>query len=254
MKFTYSLSTLKKPTILWIIFFLILFSFHTEVLFAQEVSSTSYIISSGSVNCGGGTSTSTSYILYDSLCEVGGPGVSSTSPFATSTSYVLGSGFQAMQEQPHISVSYSTTTIAFGTLSTASVSSAIVTSTVTTNAPNGYVSSIIASAAFRQTSATSNKIANVNDGSVTAGSAEYGFATSGTHGLYNSANSDTCIPYTGADSDSPACTTSAKTFASHTSWVSADATVITFKAAISTTTAAGNDYTQTVTLITTGTF
>ncbi len=252
MKGIYYLSTLKKPLILWMVFLLILLTSQAETVFAQEASSTTYRITSGSVNCGGGTGTSTSYILYDSLCDVGGPGVSSTSPFATSTTYVLGSGFQTMQEQPHISVTYSATTIAFGTLTTSAVASSTVTVTVTTNAPNGYVSSLLASAAFRQTSNTSNKIANVSDGSVTAGSAEYGFTTSGTNGQYNA--TDTCIPYTGADSDSPVCTTVAKTFATKTSWVSADATTLTFRAAISTTTAAGSDYAQTITLITTGTF
>ena len=252
MKPIYHLLPLKRPLILWMIFSMILLTSHAETARAQEASSTSYRITSGVVGCGGGTSTSTSYILYDTLCDVGGPGPSSNSPFATSATYVLGSGFQAMQEQPHISLTLSTNTLNFGTLSTASVSTATATTTVTTNAPNGYVSSIIASAAFRQTSNTSNKIANVSDGSVTAGSAEYGLTTSGTNGQYNA--TDTCVPYSGADSDSPICTTVAKTFSSKTSWVSADATVITFKAAISTTTAAGSDYTQTITIITTGTF
>jgi hypothetical protein len=244
---------MKKFFIIWTLFFLLLFSSHIEAVFA-EATSTSYRITSGTVNCGGGVGTSTSYILYDSLCEVGGPGPSSYSPFATSTTYVLGSGFQTMQEQPHISVAYSTTTIAFGTLSTSAIASSTITVTVTTNAPNGYVASILADGAFKRTSNANHKIANVSDGSVdTAGDdAEYGFTTSGTHGQYNA--TDTCIPYSGADIDSPSCTTSAKTFASHTGWVSADATILTFKAVIATTTTAGSDYTQTITLITTGTF
>lgn len=242
---------MKKTLILWTLFSLILFTSNMETVFA-EATSTSYRVTSGTVGCGGGTSTSTSYTLYDSLCEVGGPGPSSYSPFATSTTYVLGSGFQTMQEQPHISVSYSTTTITFGTLSTGAVASSAVTVTVTTNAPNGYVSSLVANNALRQTSATSNTIDNVSDGGVTAGSEEYGFRTSGTNGQYNA--TDTCVPYTGADSDSPACTTTAKTFASSSTWASADATILTFKAAISTTTAAGSDYAQTITIITTGTF
>jgi len=163
-----------------------------------------------------------------------------------------------MQEQPHISVSYSTTTIALGTLSTSSIASSTVTVTITTNAPNGYVSSIVANNAFRRTSNTSQKIANVGDGTVdgtasgTADSAEYGVRTSGAHGQYNA--TDTCIPYSGADSDSPACTTSAKTFATHTSWVSSDTTTLTFKMIIGSTTPAGSDYAQSITLITTGTF
>lgn len=244
--------SMKKPLILWMIFFLILFTSNTETVFA-EATSTSYRVTSGTVGCGGGTSTSTSYVLYDSLCEVGGPGPSSYSPFATSTTYVLGSGFQTMQEQPHISVSYSTTTITFGTLSTGAVASSAVTVTVTTNAPNGYVASLVANNALRQTSNTSNIIANVASGqNVTAGTAGYGFRTSGTNGQYD--NADTCIPYTGADSDSPVCTTSAKTFASSSTWASAALTTLTFKAAISTTTAAGSDYAQTITIITTGTF
>ncbi|MBI4239761.1 hypothetical protein HY620_02105 [Candidatus Uhrbacteria bacterium] len=228
------------------VFALIFFNFNQKsILFAQSMSSTSYIIQSSSVNCGGNTSATSSYALFDSVCET----VSTTStspttiPTMLSSSYAIDDGFQTMKDIPHISLTLSASSIALGTLSTASVASSSITTTVKTNASTGYSSTVIADGAFR----TSKGGEMINtDGGITAGDGEYGFTTSGSDGQYNS--SDTCIPYSSAST----CTTVAKIYASNTLPANST-TTFTLKAARATTTPAGN-YSQTITLITTGTF
>lgn len=216
-------------------------------LFAQVLSSTSYRILSSSVNCGGTTSTSTSYALQDSACETVGPGASdSNAVFTTSSSYVVGGGYQAMTDIPALSVSLSGTSIAFGTLSSSSVTTATPTIdvTVTTNAVGGYSATIIADGAFRISGG--NSFGDVTDNTVTAGGNEYGFRTSGSDGQFGS--TDTCVPFT-----TSSCSTSPKIFATNTSWVSSQTTTLTFKASPSTTTTAGG-YSQAITIIVSGTF
>lgn len=241
--------------------FLVVFSlsFSSQAL-AQTMSSSNYVIQSSTMNCGGGKSTSSSYALFDSTCEPA-PGDSTNGVFSSSTNYVLGSGFQAMEDIPHLTVTFSdpdsnngANTVAFGTLTTASVKTDQVGITVTTNATTGYSATLIANTAFRSTANTNNKINNVSDGAVTAGSPEYGFCTTGTDGQFACTTNETCIPYATAGSDTPTCTTVAKTFATNASWVSSQLTTLTFKAAISSITPAANDYTQTITVIVTGTF
>ncbi len=237
------MASTRKKTYLRVIIGIALFVFilkENNAVFAQTMTSNSYIVQSSSVNCGGGSSASSTYALYDSVCELG----NATSTNMTSASYILDPGFQAMKDISFITLSLSGNTISLGTLSTLSVASGTVTATVTTNATTGYTSTIIADGALRRS--TGDAMINT-DGGIVAGDGEYGFTTSGADGQFNS--SDTCIPYSGAST----CTTSAKTYATNTGVVSGRATTITLKAATSTTTPSGS-YSQTITLITTGTF
>ncbi len=202
-------------------------------VYGQTASSTNYkILSDSTTNCGGGYSSSTNYKLFDTLCETATANVSSTN-------YVVQAGFQAQKDIPNLTVSLSDTALTFGDLSTASVATDTITVTVTTNAENGYAATIVSDGAFRKSSEESATITAVADGTVSAGGNEYGFATSGTDGQFNA--TDTSV------------TTSPKTFASRTGWGSSVATVLTFKVGAS----AGNSsgaYTQSLTVIVTGTF
>lgn len=242
-----------------IIILMITQSFILDVL-AQTMTSSNYVILSNSLDCGGGTGTSASYALTDSVCETA-PGDSTNSVFSASSNYTIGTGFQAMDDIPHITATFSdpdsnngTNTVSFGTLTTSAVNQDQIGVTVTTNATSGYVATIIANNALRRTSNTAQKIGNVSDGAVTTGVSEYGFCATGTDGQFACNTAETCVPYSGADSDSPVCTTIAKTFATKSTWASAVLTTLTFKAAVSSTVTAGSDYTQTMTIIVSGTF
>ncbi|RPI72464.1 MAG: hypothetical protein EHM45_22205 [Desulfobacteraceae bacterium] len=109
--------------------------------------------------------------------------------------------------------------------------------TTTTNATDGYFTTIVEDGEFR--TGLGDDINDVTDGTVSAGSEEYGIRTSGASGQMNGA--DTAILSTAqevADSASP---------------IDADAVTITFKVSITGATVAGI-YEHTVTFISTGRF
>lgn len=207
-----------------------------------QVSSSSFQMTSDSVNCGGGKTSSTSFSIVGTLCET----ATGTNTFPTSTSFNLEQGFPAMDDIPFISASLLDPSIpsqaknaaSFGTVTNSSgVASDSILVRVTTNAANGYSASIISDGELRS---GSNTISGVTDGTVDGSpSGEYGFRTSGTDGLYNS--SDTNI------------TTSAKTFAQKTTWTTRSDTTLTFKAAVASGNTSGS-YAQAVTIVVTGTF
>jgi hypothetical protein len=208
-------------------------------LLANAIStSESYVILADSLNCGGLYSTSTAYTITDTACETAGSN-DSQGVYSTSTSYTVGSGFQTVEDKPFISVSLSGGSIAFGTISQDAVASSTITSTVSTNASYGYQSTILSDGDFRTNKGKNATNASDSD-SITANSGKYGFGTSGSSGLYNSAD-------TGISSSTP------KAYARKTSAASSDATTIRLKFAPSNLTPSG-DYSQQITLITTATF
>lgn len=195
------------------------------------MNSESYINWMDSLNFGGEeASTSTNYRLQDTLGEIGTGQISSTN-------YAGLIGFRQSDADPKMTFAISDTSVDFGTLSTSTVSSDSITITSTTNAVDGYVT-IIYETENLKTGAGAD-IDDVADGTVTAGSEEYGIRTSGADGQMNGA--DTAI------------TTSSQTVASNASWINGSVVTITFKAAISSLTAAGS-YEHSVTLISTGRF
>lgn len=237
----------KKKLFIALLVVTLLASLDARDVFSQVLSSTSYRILSSSINCGGNTATSNSYALQDSACETVGPGASDTNAvFTTSSSYSIGAGYQAMTDIPTLSVTLSGASIAFGTLSTGSVTTATPTIdvTVTTNAVGGYSATIIADGALKISG--SNVFGDVTDGTVTAGQNEYGFRTSGADGQFNA--TDTCVPFS-----TSGCSTTPKVFATNTSWVSSKTTTLSFKASPSGITPAGS-YSQAITIIVSGTF
>lgn len=195
------------------------------------MNSESYINWMDSLNFGGEeSSASPSYKLQDTVGEVGSGEINSTN-------YAGLIGFRQAEPDPVMTFTISSNAINFGSLSVGSVSSDSITVTTMTNAVNGYVTTIYQNNNLK--TGTGDDIDPVADGSVTAGSEEYGIRTSGADGQMNGA--DTAI------------TTSPQAVAAHSSWVNSSSVTITFKAAISVSTVSGS-YSQHVTLISTGRF
>lgn len=212
-----------------------------------QLSSSSFRMTSDSVNCGGGQSTSTSFSVFSTLCEPASNSLQDSDP----QSFVLEPGFQYMDDIPFISVSLlnpsntaqTKNTVGYGTLTQSSgVASDSILVRVTTNATNGYAASILSDGDLRvvQNGQTTATISGVSDGAVNGSpNGEVGFTTSGTDGQFNA--SDTNVSST------------AKTFAQRSTWTTQSDTTLTFKAAVSGSNTSGS-YTQGLTIIVTGAF
>lgn len=131
-----------------------------------SMSSATYSIYADVIGANGAVnSTGTTHSLNDTPGEA----VLGT---VTSGSYEVRGGFQSAEKDESLSFSVSNSSLDLGTLSQTQVSSAATTLSVTCNAFTGYSVSI---------SGTSGIMPDVvRDGSVTAGSEEYGVAASGT--------------------------------------------------------------------------
>lgn len=197
---------------------------------AQVMSSANYKIFVDSINGGGSLGTSASYKLTDTIGEVG------VTEDVSSTNYRIKAGFEAIGPDQILTVNLSTTLVAIGVLSPNNVVSADEIITITTNG-NGYTTTIASDGNLR--ASNGSDINNVSDGTVTAGSEEFGIRTSGTGGQFNS--TDTSV------------TATAKTIISRTTAVSGDATTVTFKASVDTN-SSFNNYSNVVTFSTTGNF
>lgn len=212
----------------FLIFALIGAFFIPSELKAGDVTSTNFIIFDNGVNSGGARSTSTNFILESTLGELAG--------VTTSTNFSSRSGFQDINPESKMTMTLSTNSIALGTLSSGSISSASLTVTVTTNATSGYTVRLTEDGNLRSLGA--NNIDDVSDGAVTTGYEEYGIGTSGTAGQMNS--SDAGISGT-------------LILASSSTIATAEATTVTFKASINSATFNGS-YSHTVTFITVANF
>jgi len=206
-----------------------------NILVPQSVlaymDSTNFKLWFDSMNIGGEeTSSSTNYKLQDTMGEIGTGRIESTS-------YAGLIGFRQTESDPKFTFTISKNSINFGTISVGSVFQDSYTVTTTTNAVNGYQTTIYEDGNFRM--ASGSDIDDVTDGEVTAGSEEYGIRTSGAQGQMNSA--DTAI------------TSSPQVVASYSSWISGSAVTVTHKVSVSLTTSAGY-YNHTVTLVSTGRF
>ncbi len=226
-----------KLILTYILTLLLSFSL-AKVAFAFPSTSTNYKLE-GEFGNFGGAKTSTNYRLTDT----GGgfaPGI------GTSSNYRNCSGFQCLIAQvPSITASLSTNAINLGTLSTSSVSTQSHTLSVTTNV-GGYTTTVVEDGELRIGGADINQ---VGDGEVTAGSEEYGLATSESgRDIVQDSNCGNS-PYT-ADP----ITTSVQTVAGNSGpTYTAETTTLCYAASITASTASGS-YLQTLTYITTGTF
>lgn len=196
-----------------------------------QSTSTNYILWDTAINAGGGRTTSTNYINFNTVVDVGSDRLSSTN-------YRAYQGFEAITEDPRITMSLTPTTITLSPnpLTTASVSTGTTTATVSTNADFGYTLTATENDAFKNQSA--DELADVSDGAVTAGSEEYGIAVSGSDAAFGDDRSVSATP---------------RTIASKSTWGADRATVVTVKAAIASVTDSG-EYSGTLTFIATGNY
>ena len=148
----------------------------------------------------------------------------------TGGDYTLRAGFQAMDRE-NISLTLSTDALDLGTIDPAAISSSTLTATASTDYLYGYNVTITEDSDFQI--ATGHTIDDVADGSVTAGSEEYGIMTSGAAGQYNAA--DTAI------------TATEKTIAEHASSIASQETNILFRASADQTKTRAGAYSHTVT-------
>ena len=216
-----------------------LFLFSTQrvlPVLAESSNSTNYTLWADSFNSGGSESgSSTNYGLTDTAGEVSGGDAPSSANFSTKD------GFRQMEEVPYLTFSLSTTALELSPnpLTTDNVSTASFSSTVQTNAEDGWVVSIREDGEFRMSGDPTAYIHDVTDGAVSANSEEYGIRTGGTYGVYNSA--DTGISST------------LKDIARNSQWTAGETTTVTLKAAIADTTPAGN-YSHNLIMVATGFF
>lgn len=133
------------------------------------MSSTNYTIFADTVDSGGLLSASGTFSLQDSVGE---------SPVGSSSSsvYQVIAGYQAMDFSALV-ISVSPTTIDLGDLDVNQVASSSAVVSVSADADSGYVLSV--------GNVSGTHLANVSDGSVTAGSEEYGVAASGIDAAFN---------------------------------------------------------------------
>lgn len=196
-----------------------------------ESSSSSYILWAEAETGGGGRSTSTNYILQGATAD-------ESAEQSTSTSYRVHSGFEAVYEEPVLTLELSSTslTLSPSTLTDAAVSSASLTATVSTNADFGYSLTLTETSEFQN--ANSDNIDDVADGTVTAGDEEFGVSVSGSDASFG---------------DDQGLSTTPLELASRTIWGNDRDTTVTFEASIDAGTAEG-DYTGLYTFIATSNF
>lgn len=180
------------------------------------MTSADYIIYADSIDAGGIFSSGGDYTLLDTIGE-------SPAGVVSSASYEVRGGFQYMTSSS-LSVSVSVAGINLGALSPVAVSSAASTVTVSTDSDSGYVLSV--------SGVSGTSVAAVSDGTVTAGSEEYGLSVSGPDSLFSGDSAITAGLYL-ASSSTP---------------VMGSETALTFKASISFGSALGASYSQNVTL------
>jgi len=172
------------------------------------MSSSNYTIYADSVNTGGVFSSAGAYGLEDTMGE-------SPVGFTTSSAYEVRGGYQAM-DLGILSLDLSQTNLDLGTASVSQVNAASTTATVTTDSGSGYFLSI--------GGVSGSSLANVTDGSITAGQEEYGLAVSGPDALFSDDRG----------------VVSGLNLAASTTPVNGSQTILAFKASISDSTSAGS--------------
>jgi len=194
-----------------------------------ESSSVSYKLWANSFSSGGAYSTSANYRSQGSVGDF-------SSVSTSSSNYRMDVGFEAVTEEPRLTLSISGSTFVLGSLVTTAVSSGSRDIIVATNADFGYTLTVTETSEF--SNQYGHPLTDVSDGAVTAGSEECGIALTGTDRAYTDDRSVSSTP---------------RIIASRTDWTTGTATTVIFKGAISPATPAGT-YTGTVTFVATGNF
>lgn len=237
-------------------------------VFADVMSSANYKVQADTLSIGGARSTSTNYVVEDTL------GDAATGEDLTSANYKGCVGYQCFQGTPYLSFSVREGTstpgtagagVALGTLSTGSVTTSNGTSinsifvTVESNAAGGaVVTARDAYAGIKRTS-TADLIDAVS-ATLVAGTEGYGICVfSNTQHAESPTTLGASAPYNGTCTKTTGhavgtLTTSPQTILSSPGALKGGSAEVLVKAAISATTVSGSDYSDTITLIATGTY
>lgn len=201
-------------TILTIALFLLVLPLRT----LAESASGNYILWANAIGGGGGQTTSANF------ADAGTAADTSAAAPEDSASFHAVTGFEALTEEPRITMSVSTTSLALSpsSLTVSAVSTGSTSVTVATNGDFGYTLTAVATTPFANQ--YSQALAAVSDGSVTAGHEEFGIAVTGTDAAFANDRS----------------VTTTRTIASSSIWTGGTTTNVTIKAAISPTTPAGS--------------
>ncbi|MCX6746076.1 MAG: hypothetical protein NTX00_03610, partial [Candidatus Parcubacteria bacterium] len=161
------------------------------------------------------------------------------------------------QVDPTLSLTLSATTCALSTLLSTAVNTCQYNTTVSTNAAAGYTAFIRDNHKLESLTNSALNIDDVGDGETTAGSEEYGVATSDTDSVditTKEASADCTTANGGTDPvDALALTTDDQSYATEDAPADADVVTLCHSASISGTTTAGS-YAQTVTITVVGNF
>lgn len=239
---------------------------------ADSMSSTNYKVQSDVMSIGGGRSTSTNYIVEDTLGEL------ATGEGLTSTNYSACAGFQCAGEAaiPYLTfdIDASVTdgensapySVALGVVPTGSVrvsgstdSVKMVVLEADTNAASGVIVTVRNANGTNGLASTSVPADDIDssDGSMVAGTENYGLCvyTAGLSGFSRAApyNSGTCATNTETNAIQ-GLTSSGENIVSTAGAVTGAHAEIAVQAAIHTTTAAHADYADTLTFIATATY
>lgn len=153
------------------------------------------------------------------------------------------------QVDPTLTVTISADSCALGTLTANFIETCSYSVTVSTNASNGYVSTILADGLLRN---TINDINDTIDGTVNKGQEEYGVGTSKT-GQTILQNTSCTDHDAGVSQPASRLLTTAQQFANSTTPISADPTTVCHLASVSGATPAGS-YAQVATIVVTANF
>jgi hypothetical protein len=209
------------------IFFAVLIVFQTAPLrtvFAA-MSSSSFIMPSDTLGDTGGTSSSASFFLNDTMGETS-PATGQGSP-----SFSLSSGFQTMTPEPVFIFTISSNALALSPApSVSSTSTASTILTTSTNAPFGYSTYISDDGQFRR---GADLIADVADGTVgPVGVEEYGVGITGSDRAFADDRATVVLPRTSPPTP--------RMIASYNSFGAGRATTVTVKFDMAATTIDGN--------------
>lgn len=237
-----------------------------RLVLAQMMSSTNYRVPFDALSGGGEQSSSTNYIVEDTVAEAASP----TGEDLSSTNYLACVGYQCLQEAPFLTVTYAVQTspctvtssssppysIALGTLTTAGVSTSSdrICVRVTANAPGGViVEGRSANAALKSTTVPGDTIPS-NTATLAAATTGYGFCSSNAQNGFTAQS-----PFNGSCDTSTNHAVGGIAATDQTVWQAtgpvnnAYGELLT-KASIAGTVASHNDYGDTLTLTVTGTY
>lgn len=225
-----------------IIAFFLFFNIHSTY---AEMSSTNYSVPIDELGEAGGTSTSTNYKIEHNFGEV-------ITGSMLSTNYKINSGY-IQSDLPILIFTVSASSVNFGVLTTGAVSTDTINLTTSTNAVSGYsvkaydntspgIANGMIDGVKKIADATTpgNFIANPS-----AGTEHYGLTVTGTH-----ANAG----YSGGTKINSLDNTTWVDLGSYSSFISDDILAVEYRASISDTTPATNNYEATTTYICTGNY